>query len=257
MPSQVADGTDEITTIRYSFAHAPLTPGGMVPLIREFLVNEKPLKRNEICERVIKLHLDRGGAPTDGLTLKIKRALETLKESREIESVAFGRYIAVNLNHDDIKIDVEVNENTSEIDLTGLSEGISVASASLVPLDEIGEGPQKVYVYFFENDRDLAQFRGQNYWPCKIGYTTTSVTERILGQGVTAMHSLPLIGLIIHTQNADLVERSIHNALRLAGRTPINSSRVGVEWFNTTPHDVRSWYMAFTESLSLLNEHRT
>lgn len=198
-PTQEADRTDESNTPRYSFAHVPLTPGGMVPLIREVLTNEKPLKRNEICERVIKLHLDRGGAPTGSLTPKIKRALETLKENREIESVAFGCYVAANLSYNDLAIDVEIDENVSEIDAMSLEESITVAPASLVPMDEVGEGPQKVYVYFFENDRDLAHFKGQNYWPCKIGYTMTSVTERILGQGVTAMHSLPIIGLIIHT----------------------------------------------------------
>ena len=260
MPLAMANGADGSKTLRYSFARAPLTPGGMVPLIREVLANQRPLKRIEICKLIIQLHLDRGGAPTDGLNAKIKRALEMLKENREIESVAFGRYIATNLNlqemTQDADADADADDSISEFDLTIDNESSSSAPASLVALDEIGQGPQKVYVYFFENDRDLAQLQGKNAWPCKVGYTVTSVTERILGQGVTAMHSLPLLGLVIHTHDADLLERSIHNALRLAGRTMPNAPRAGTEWFHTTPAAIRAWYKVFTEALSILNGNK-
>lgn len=121
----------------------------------------------------------------------------------------------------------------------------------LKPLVEAGSGPQKVYVYFFETDRLLAGYENRSCWPCKIGHTTTSLEARIIGQNGTAMHSLPIIGLLIHTENSAWLERIIHAALRLADRTISGSRSLGTEWFNTTPDAVLAWYEQFLVSLSI------
>jgi len=64
------------------------------------------------------------------------------------------------------------------------------------------------------------------------------------------MHSYPVVGLVIHTDHSELIEKMLHNALRLAGRAVPGSP--GTEWFHTTPDAVRAWYLAFVGTLPLL-----
>lgn len=250
---------------RYAFARLQLTPNGAKPLIQEVLVGMEPLNRAEICKRIAMLHLARGGTLTEGLPLKVKKALADLKNTKKILGVGDRHYIVTDHNQSDNMLhvleDVDQNDtidNDSDIDEELVSESsVTISSASSVVSlqaeSEIGDGLEKVYVYFFANDRALSYFEKRDYWPCKVGHTTTSVADRILGQGVTAMHSLPIVGLVIHTNNASQVEKLVHGALRLADRQVKSSARIGSEWFNTTPDAVKTWYSAFMTTLPLLN----
>jgi len=65
------------------------------------------------------------------------------------------------------------------------------------------------------------------------------------------MHSYPIVGLVIHTDHSGLIEKVLHNALRLAGRAVPGSP--GTEWFHTTPDAVRAWYLAFIGTLQIVD----
>jgi hypothetical protein len=69
------------------------------------------------------------------------------------------------------------------------------------------------------------------------------------------MHSYPIVGLVIHTDHGELIEKMMHKALRLARRTVPRSP--GTEWFYTTPDAVREWYLAFIGTLQLLGGEKS
>lgn len=110
----------------------------------------------------------------------------------------------------------------------------------------IGQGNEFVYVYFYENDRKLAEIENRKVWECKIGYTINDVKSRILEQGKTARSSSPIIGLIIQTDRGVILESMIHKALYESRINKTESS--GDEWFMTTPDIVEQYYLTNVSS---------
>lgn len=105
------------------------------------------------------------------------------------------------------------------------------------PEEIVGEGAGCVYVYFSNSERRLAELENRDRWPCKIGSTKGDVSERILQQRVhTSMARLPVIGLIIRTDQPRALEQRLHEALSLVGNL---DKRTGREWFSTSPEEVK------------------
>jgi hypothetical protein len=117
--------------------------------------------------------------------------------------------------------------------------------------DTIGEGDELVYVYYQAADRKLADYEGKDSFPCKIGFTTGNLTARILGQfPSTGMARLPVVGLVIRTDDGRGLERTIHFALdRVEARI---DDAVGAEWFNTSPERVKAWYLGYMKLVDQL-----
>ena len=114
--------------------------------------------------------------------------------------------------------------------------------------NEVGDGEQSLYVYYYENDKKLAQATGKASWECKIGYTTSSIDKRIYEQDVeTARHTYPTIGLVVKTRFAHLLEIHIHRELKKRGKKIENSP--GFEWFSTSPEEVFGIYESIKDSL--------
>lgn len=121
----------------------------------------------------------------------------------------------------------------------------------LVPEETIGEGGELVYVYFNEAERKLAEHEGRNWWPCKVGFTTSSLTARVFGQRPhTAIGRLPVVGLIIQTNEGRALERALHAALKSA--TSHMDDAVGSEWFETSPRKIKEWYLAHRTAVEAL-----
>lgn len=122
---------------------------------------------------------------------------------------------------------------------------------AIVPEQETGSGSEKVYVYYYAADRDLAQRDGRETWPCKVGFTAQPLTTRILQQHpVTGMHRPPVIGLVIHTANGRVLERAVHAALTEAG-SRIDSA-YGREWFSTSPSKIADWFGVYSGTVATL-----
>ena len=80
---------------------------------------------------------------------------------------------------------------------------------------------------------------------------TLPVEARIFSQGVkTALSKMPEIALVIKTNNAPLLERAIHTALRQLDLVAPDS--LGTEWFITNPERIESWYRVYFKNLDLL-----
>ena len=113
----------------------------------------------------------------------------------------------------------------------------------------IGSGSERVYLYFFDNDRRLANSEGRNRWECKIGYTRRRLDKRLFEQGLaTTLDRHPIVGLEILSDHAQVLETRIHRAL--------NERKVshgaGNEWFVTNPDEVEEIYFELLPSMEKL-----
>jgi hypothetical protein len=121
----------------------------------------------------------------------------------------------------------------------------------LTPEETIGSGNEIVYVYFNEAERKLAKHEGRDWWPCKVGYTSGGLSERPLAQSPrTAIGRLPIVGLVIKTEDGRALERTLHFALESAASRM--SEAIGDEWFETTPQKIKEWYSGYVHTIGVL-----
>ena len=102
-------------------------------------------------------------------------------------------------------------------------------------IPHIGKGPESVYVFYYPAYKELAELKGQDSWPCKIGKTTGNVYERVIRHG-THLPERSRIAFILKMTDSNLWERLPQ--LILKGRLKDISEAPGREWFNTTPKEI-------------------
>jgi hypothetical protein len=88
-----------------------------------------------------------------------------------------------------------------------------------LPIDkELGSGHECIYMWYNESDAKNAKRSRKAVWPCKIGRTTGKPDGRIIAQGAaTAFANVPVIALVLQTDDSRNLETMIHAALRYAG----------------------------------------
>jgi DNA-binding XRE family transcriptional regulator len=101
---------------------------------------------------------------------------------------------------------------------------------TLRSLRTVGEGRQSVYVFYYENEK------AGEPWPCKIGKAEGDPLLRVLAQK-SAMSRMPVIGLVIMTNDATSLERQLHKCLKVR-----HAECPGREWFVTSPKEVEQVY---------------
>ena len=79
-------------------------------------------------------------------------------------------------------------------------------------------------------------------WPCKVGMTTSSITNRILSQSSTALPEYPHVALVIKTEDARKLETMLHNCLRYKKAETENAP--GNEWFTSNPAEIKQIYLS-------------
>ena len=231
----------------YAFRGVDLTPAIAMPLIKEIMADGRPVHRAGLAQRAAELHRARGGTPGGDSTNRVKKALAMLQAAGEVVNVNHGIWRLPGPG--ELPLDGLVDE---EDDADETAEAGEPEVPQLQIECEIGAGAEAVYVYYFERDKRLARYENRSSWPCKIGFSVGAVEKRILGQGVsTAMYSLPTIGLLIRADKGRWIEKAVHDALRLAGRSIPGS--LGTEWFDTTPDAVRRWIEEYQRVLRLLD----
>jgi hypothetical protein len=235
----------------------PLQPVNARKIVLELFNEKSQWSREDLSKEVIRRHENAGG--TTGVqspTIVVKKCLSLLRQEGRVTPVAKGIWISI--------------DPSSKIEATGAndqSEPVVIANVIADdPIDDedeefqtkaeqltIGQGEEAVYLYFNPNDRELAQFRGSDCWECKIGRTKhLPVDTRIFSQGIkTALSKMPVIGLVILTENCVLTERAIHTALSNLSLEAPDSP--GMEWFITNPTRVADWYRSYLENLKILS----
>jgi hypothetical protein len=235
-------------------ARTPLTANVARRLIVAVLAAAgTPMKRNDLAQRVLEKHLSEGGAPgQQHPQLIVKKALGYLREDGKVEKAdGFARW---RLRDDGAPKGNGAPQAVADEDGDDLDDPYDesiIAESGPPSLKRLGSGSESVYVYYHPNDQELARYKGQKVWECKIGKTESSdPIQRIMAQGARIARSRPpVVALVLLTDDCSALERALHASLRLL------DSQVdceGQEWFTTNPTNVERWYLKFQESLTTL-----
>ena len=228
----------------YQYKNIPLTPRIATDNVHEHLSTQaKPIRRVELIRHVADRHLSLGGTIVGNPQGRVMTALRRLVDEGKVSNPSFGWYL---LN----------TQSTAEItnlsvDQTPLAEILQNEVELIASEIVIGNGDESVYVYFSDAERKLAKFEKRDWWPCKVGFTAGNLTTRILSQGpLTSMSQLPVVGLVIKTDDGHALERIIHYALGVAD-AQIDDA-LGSEWFNTSPEKIKSWFENYALAIASL-----
>jgi hypothetical protein len=192
----------------YKYAGLPLTASMAMALIVEYLSNaQKPVRRSDLTRFVESRHVELGGIAVVNTQDRVMQAVRRLLDDGLITNPALGFYSLVK--------EMPNALGAAESDAVP-ADTFELTAELLVPEQSIGDGSEVVYVYFQDAERKLAGYENRSSWPCKVGYTTGSLTTRIIAQGLaTSMAKLPVVGLVIKSDDARALERILHSALDL------------------------------------------
>ena len=206
----------------------PLTPKVARKIIVELFEPQPQWATKALIEKVPQEHRQRDGIDgKDTIKNVINKALGYLKEDGCIQRKGYGVWEWIGAGPD-----------AGDLAPAPLS---AVLPDDKIKIEQtLGEGPESVYVYYYDTDRELANFKGHPTWECKIGNAGEPVS-RILSQTKTSRHTLPVIALAIRSDDAEGLERLIHRLLRRAGLWK-NNDDCGDEWFMTNPEQVAVCY---------------
>ena len=108
-----------------------------------------------------------------------------------------------------------------------------------------GTGKHWVYLYYFSQEKKVAESKGEDVWRCKIGsaggFTKTGklkkdAPEKRVKRQTSGTPDAPIIALLFRTDLHNTLERVIQGILTLQGKHLPNAQ--GREWFLTNPIEV-------------------
>lgn len=223
----------ELESGDYKYRGSPLTPAILVELAEELFAGQL-VKRADVIDRVSKLHVERGGTPSSAdPSSQAKKAYRVLLEAGKVEPGGFGlwRFSGESPEQAD---DLAFAENVTDEDF-----------ASLIVVERwIGKGDELVYAYSFPAYVSLAASSGSDRWPIKIGLSRSVSLVRIAQQVGTGTPEWPTVHLAIRCDDCLVVEKALHNALKVSGHYIENAP--GSEWFRTSP----DWVVDFLARLN-------
>jgi Meiotically up-regulated gene 113 len=228
----------------YRYKNIPLSPSIAAEHVLEFISSQvKPVRRGEIVKFVAERHRSLGGLSVSDTEMRVKRALNRLVDENKLSRPSVGWYSAG---------DIEINAITLSSFDRDPSEMITSDEVELIVAEEtVGSGDELVYVYFSDADRKVAKYEHRDWWPCKVGYTAGNLTSRILAQGpLTSMARLPIVGLVIRTDDGHALERALHYALDESGARIAEA--LGSEWFDTSSTRIKAWHEKYLHAVDVL-----
>lgn len=216
-------------TGEYVYKDMPLMPA-IIGELAAFLFVGKTERRDAIAEAAVKYHADHGGAPSRSNTLfQAKKGLNTLeKQGRVFQTKGYGLWRFPKREPVDLSEPETIAETDSED--KELPYTIDIER-------QVGQGSQRVYVYSYPVHRELAELKGEDSWPIKIGRSGFFLQERVKEQIGTATPEWPVVHLAIHTDSAKNLEHMLHLWLIEDGR---QVEGPGIEWFDASPNRVMS-----------------
>ena len=203
---------------QYKYAGEPFTAKIAEELILELCKGET-LKKVEIRNKVYEHHIKQGGAEYANPS--------TLNQ-------CFNDALNRNLKQ---KRGLATNEDTEY----GYWK-ISGESPPDDPPDEPAEGC--VYIYYYPSYKELAEFKGEDKWPCKIGRTGRDAEQRIKEQG-TGMPEHATKEVVMHTDDPRSLEQTIRSILKGKNRHIQNAP--GDEWYLINSEIAKQVAEAFEE----------
>lgn len=214
----------------YKYTGIELTPEIFAKLLSELFAGEQTT-RVDCIKKITTYHINNGGICKKKSYIQDFKSATLLLRNKgyNIDNPGYGVWrIGV-----DCKDYITFREELSAKKINNLSTDAD-------KLTEIGNGNQKVYVYYFPIYRKFARIQGKNYWHCKIGMTTKDVFDRIYSQTGTCYPEKPFLALIINCDDALKLEKTVHNILTMNNKQIKDAP--GKEWFLTSPEEIISIY---------------
>lgn len=226
----------------------PLQPVYARNSILKLLGEQNSWQRTELAKRLEADHLAAGNVLGTQDTLTVtKKALTYLQDAGYVQSDGRGNWSLKNTTGveqqfaDRYPIDAPTTNQQTQP--TTINDGRIV----------LGDGAESVYLYYFENDKELAKLKGKDTWDCKIGRAGADVDQRVSDQARTSRSKRPMIAVVIRTDQAFYLEQVIHNSLKIVDRHIVGErGHTGVEWFDTNPERLIAWWRGYAELLSNL-----
>lgn len=221
---------EEIVRLRVA-----MTASHIRPFVLEVLGERGPMRRDQLLAELKDAYARAGGAPVEDAKqlTRLKKALCALKNDGEVANPGYGVWMIADMEADEIEKLVDRVEQASEDD-DDVGEVAAFAAQR-----SFGVGAQCVYAFYLPAYRALAEQRGERWWPMKIGKTTGDLAVRMAALS-TSMPETPCVALALRTDDANLLERALHAALKLRGRHL--SEAGGSEWFRCSPDEVLDVY---------------
>lgn len=210
----------------YKYKGQPLRPGIMAEILLQ-LFSDKRFDRRTAIEETKQFHIDNGGTQgkMDLVSIFKRASLDIRKKGYDLQNVGYGEWILNTTNTDKIeRVVSKKNENITNI----------------VFDEEIGNGENSVYVYYYDIYKKYAELKGENKYPCKIGRTDVNPIDRIIGQAGTCQPEYPHCALIIRCQDSSVLETYFHSALKI--RKCWIENAPGKEWFITNIEEIKKIY---------------
>lgn len=218
------------------YSRNPLKMSIARELIIEFFKGQT-VHKQDIISKVDKIHLERGGKLSENIVHPVTDALNAMKRKK----------LANNPNPGDGIWTIFEETANEAIDGSGkgTDEAIDSGDNNIDGVKQIGSGRSSVYVYYYPAYRELAESRGEEIWPCKIGHSVyPDSVHGILEQAGAGMPEKPEIALIIQTNMPEDVEDAIQ---RLLTNVPDSAE---TEWFQTNPSKVEEIFNIINKSYS-------
>ena len=207
----------------YKYVGRALTPGIAQELIKELYAGQTA-RRQEIERTVRDTHLKRGGKPAAAKTHDpAGLALTHMHKSGIVENPSQGVWVV-----------------HSERGISEDPDSEEVIEPNLDSQRIIGDGTGSVYVYYYPTYRHYAESQGERAWACKVGRAGNDPDIRIRLQASTALPEYPEVGLVIKTDEPEILERAMHDVLKLNRKAKEDAP--GTEWFITSPSEVEKIY---------------
>lgn len=235
---RVIDPTD--TTPRYSYHGIPLIPSIAKEFLLEYYTGDT-FTRKEASEFISETHIERGGLPENYATVGalVKQSLQVLRRNGQAEYISHGnpqgrgRWRIFDEN--------EISEqNTLFDDIDDEDDESDIVLEQQDTYKTIGTGDESVYMYYFSSDKELAELKGNNVYPCKIGKSNGDPVNRIMAQLGTSNHEMPILAFVMQTDSSSVLENVLQGILRLQNK--MISGGVGKEWFMTSPEQIEDIY---------------
>lgn len=220
MEARVANNTTNFNAV---CSGLPLTSSVARKVLLHLFDQNKQWQKKDLDSAVHKIHFGNGGVKGAQNTDRVvKKSLSDLNEDKILENPALGIWRRIRDSSE-----VVIPEVVCESPIDDALDEIE----GPVPEKIIGVGSESVYLYFNPNDRELAQIKGKIKWECKIGRCNAeNPLQRIMDQGTrTALSRLPIVGLVIQSEDSSALEKALHASLRLVECEVPDSP--GSEWF--------------------------
>ncbi|WP_022750307.1 GIY-YIG nuclease family protein [Lachnobacterium bovis] len=210
----------------YKYSGMKLFPAVFKELL-VLLFDGKQFTRQIAIKNITDYHLEHGGIIEEGRDVVsiFKKATQNLqKTDAGLVNKGYGTW----------ELHYKVQDTTDVV------EDIKAETIKYTVDETLGTGSNAVYVYYYDVYKQLAENKGNEGWPCKIGRTDRDPIQRVMGQAGTSYPELPHVALIIYCDDSSALEVALHSILKYQGKWLKNAP--GTEWFLTSPKEIKEYY---------------